>query len=65
MPLAGKQTRADGRVYVGEFKDDKYNGKGEEREGETERSAGRGKTRGLGPSSQAAPTGGKAVRDAP
>ena len=45
MLLAGKQTKADGRVYEGEFKDDKYNGKGEER-GETERAAGRGKTRG-------------------
>ena len=43
---AGKFTRAAGDVYVGEFKDDKFNGKGEERGRETELAAGRGKTRG-------------------
>ena len=39
---AGKHTSVDGSVYEGEFKDDKYNGKGEE-SGET---VGSGKTRG-------------------
>ena len=47
---AGKTTLADGRVYEGEWKDDKQNGKGEERGGLGHRArrghrAGRGETR--------------------
>ena len=39
---AGKYTFADGTVYEGEYKDDKYNGKGEERGGgDTEQGEGR------------------------
>ena len=46
--LAGKQTRADGSVYEGEFKDDKYNGRGEERGGRDRDQQGEAR-RGVGP----------------
>ena len=46
MLLAGKVTLADGSVSEGEFNDDLRHGNGERRDGEeTERAAGREKTR--------------------
>ena len=50
MLLAGKHTWADGRVYEGAFKDDKFNGQGEERGGSDRQREQLGKgRRGVGP----------------
>ena len=51
-------------MYEGEFKDGLGNGQGEERGGRVRESSRAREDEGQGPAGQAAPTGGKAVRDA-
>ena len=59
---AGKLTWADGRVYEGEWRDNKRNGKGEERGG-GEGAAGQWKTRGRAPARGRRRTGGKPCKE--